>query len=162
MSNTGSFYKHHFENSKVNTSTNQNETVEELLIDGDKGGLTIKSFIKKGSTKTKINIKENGDKYSIRIQNDDKTDDMEVNMAKLKEYLGKNKNLAFGLNYINKEMTAFRKSFGKETKKRVTRKKTSKKKSKKVSRKKVSKKKVSKKKVSRKKTSRKKTSRKKK
>ena len=65
---------------------------------------------------------------------------MELNMTKLKEYLDKNKNTAFALNYINKDMVSFRKGKGKAVKTR-TRKQSTKKQVKKTSKKKQVKKK---------------------
>jgi len=135
-------------------------TVEELIVDDPKGGLTIKSFVRKGDIKKKVTIKESGDnKFNVRTNENNKVVDVELNMTKLKEYLDKNKNTAFALNYINKDMVSFRKGKGKAVKTR-TRKQSTKKQVKKTSKRKTSKKKASKPKVSKKKTSKRKSSKK--
>ena len=165
---SGNLYK--FVNSSTNNTKDSRETVEQMLFDGDKG-MTIKLFKRKKvgdkDNVLKVTIKEVGDnKYGIRVKNNDKVDESEVNMDKLKKFLKDNKHMDFALNYISKDMEAFRKKIKSQSgggKRRKSSKKTSKRKTskKKSSKKRTSRKKTSKKKTSRKKTSRKKTSKRK-
>ena len=128
----------------VKTHTNNigdsRETLEQMLYDGDKG-MTIKLFQRKKTgdkdNVLKITIKELGDdKYGVRIKKNDKEEEKEMTMAKLKKYLSEEKNLSFAVNYINKEMEDFRKKLKSQSggrRRRKTSKKTSRKKSRKTS-----------------------------
>ena len=112
---SGNLYK--FVHSQTNNVGDSRETTEQMLYDGNKG-MTIKLFKRKKigdkDKVLKVTIKEIGsDKYGIRVKNNEDEKEKEVNMEKLKKFLKDNgTDMDFALNYINKEMSGFRKKIG--------------------------------------------------
>ena len=97
----------------TNNVGDSRETLEQILFDGDKG-MTIKLFQRKKSgdkdVVLKVTIKEiSDDKYGVRIKKNDKEEEKEMNLAKLKKFLQENKDMEFALTYITKDMEKFRK-----------------------------------------------------
>jgi len=136
-SNLYKFLKTH-----TNNVGDSRETLEQILFDGDKG-MTIKLFQRKKSgdkdVVLKVTIKEVGDdKYGVRIKKNDKEEEKELSLSKLKKFLEENKDMEFALTYINKDMDKFRKRLKPQSggrRRRKTSKKSSKKKSRRKSRK---------------------------
>ena len=143
-------------------------TLEQMIQDkGGDTGLYIKLFKRKKSGDKdnilKVTIKQlENNKFGVRVKKNDTEDEKELDMTKLKKFLGENKDMAYALNYINKEMDTFRKKLNsmsggsncgtKHSKKKGSRRKGSRRKG---SRRKGSKRKGSRKKGSKKRSRRK-------
>lgn len=143
-----------FMNVNTNNVGENRHTLEQSLFDGPKG-LAIKLYQRKKTgekdSALKVTIKEmEADKFGIRIKTNNTEEEKEVNMTKLKKFLQDNKDMAFALKYIEKDMAKFRKQLKELKGGGAYKKKKGSKKKEPTKEKKASKKKASRKKASRK------------